>query len=318
MTHGTSLRWGLGPVTYGLTWEECLASARAVEANGYDYLWGLDHLWSTGGDLLQPFLEGWTTISAFAALTERVRIGTLVGANPFRNPGLVAKMAASVDHISGGRFVLGLGAGNREEETQRHGLDPGRSVGERLDWLDQSLTIIGGILAGEEVSFESDRYRMDRVRQAPLPLQPHIPVMIGTSGEKKGLRIVARHADLWHQWLSPQQVDVFEHKSAVLDTHLDAVGRPRDAIERHVGGRLVIRDTTEEAERFFAEQVRVHQWDDFMTSFTWAGTPAQIADWIVAFRDAGADAITCSVAAPLDLESIERMMTDVRPRVDAT
>jgi alkanesulfonate monooxygenase SsuD/methylene tetrahydromethanopterin reductase-like flavin-dependent oxidoreductase (luciferase family) len=312
------LRWGVQPITYGLTWDEGLEAAKAVDAHGFDYLWGHDHLWSTGDDLLQPFFEGWTTITAWAALTEHVRLGMLVGANPFRNPGLVAKMAASVDHISGGRFVLGLGAGNREEETRRHGLETGRSVGERLDWLDGALTIIRGILDGEEVSFHSDRYDFDAVRQAPLPIQSRVPIVIGASGEKKGLRIVAKHADIWHQWLAPDKVDVYRHKSTVLDGHLDEAGRLHGAIERHVGGRLIIRDSAAEAERFFAEQVRLHHWDESMTGFTWAGTPEQISDWILGFRAAGIDGFSPSVAAPLDLESIERLAQEVRPRVDAT
>src|SRR5262245_60719614 len=150
-----TMRWGIQPITYGLTWDESLAAARAVEALGFDYLWGHDHLWSTGGDKLQPFFEGWSTITAWAALTERVRLGLLVGANPFRHPSVVAKIAATVDHISAGRLILGLGAGNREDETLAHGLDASGSVGERLDRLDEALTIIRGILAGEAVTRRS-------------------------------------------------------------------------------------------------------------------------------------------------------------------
>jgi alkanesulfonate monooxygenase SsuD/methylene tetrahydromethanopterin reductase-like flavin-dependent oxidoreductase (luciferase family) len=158
---------------------------------------------------------------------------------------------------------------------------------------------------------------MDGVRQAPLPVQSHVPIAIGASGEKKGLRIVAKHADIWHQWLGPHEVDVFRHKSAVLDAHLDRIGRPRDAIERHVGGRLVIRDSEDEARRYFEEQVRVHGWNERMTSFTWAGTQEQVIEWIQLFRSFGIDGFSPSVAAPLDLESIERLATEVRPRIDA-
>lgn len=312
-----TLRWGVQPITYGLDWDESLSAARSVDTHGFDYLWGHDHLWSTGADLLQPFFEGWTTITAWAALTERVRLGILVGANPFRNPGLVAKMAATVDHISGGRFVLGMGAGNREFETESHGMDAGRSVGQRLDRLDESLVIIRGILAGDTVTQAEGYYRIDGVAQAPLPVQPRVPIAIGASGERKGLAIVARHADIWHQWLGPDEVAVFAHKSAVLDMHLDAAGRARDSIERHVGGRLVLRRTEAEARRFFEAQVQLHGWDESMTSFTWAGTPAQVTEWILSYRKAGLDAFSPSVAAPLDLESIERLAGEVRPAVDA-
>lgn len=313
----TRLRWGIQPITYGLGWEEARRAATAVDEHGYDYLWGHDHLWSTGGDPMQPFFEGWTTVAAWAALTQRVRIGILVGANPFRNPGLVAKMAATLDHISAGRAVLGMGAGNRPDETRAHGLDTGSSVGQRLDWLDESLTIIRGILAGETISEAMGHYAMDGARQAPAPVQQHIPIAIGASGERKALRVVAGHADIWHQWLGPDAVDTFRHKSRVLDQHLEDVGRPAHAIERHVGGRLVIRDSEAEAERFFAGQVELHGWDPAMTSFTWAGTPERLVEWISAYREAGMDAFSSSVAAPLDLESVERLATEVRPHLDA-
>jgi alkanesulfonate monooxygenase SsuD/methylene tetrahydromethanopterin reductase-like flavin-dependent oxidoreductase (luciferase family) len=311
---GRSMRWGIQPITYGLTWEESLAAARAVDGLGFDYLWGHDHLWSTGGDRLQPFFEGWSTISAWAALTERVRLGLLVGANPFRHPSLVAKIAATVDHVSGGRLILGLGAGNREDETLAHGLDAGASVGERLDRLDEALAIVRGILAGETVSRSSAFYEVDGARQAPLPIQPRIPIAIGASGERKGLRIVARHADIWQQWLGLDEVAVFRHKSAVLDAHLADAGRPVNAVERHVGGRLLLRRDDETAQRDFEAQARLHGWGTDMTAFAWAGSADTIADAVARYRDAGVYGISLSIAAPLDIESLERLSQDVRPR----
>jgi alkanesulfonate monooxygenase SsuD/methylene tetrahydromethanopterin reductase-like flavin-dependent oxidoreductase (luciferase family) len=310
------MRWGIQPITYGLTWKESLAAARAVDDLGFDYLWGHDHLWSTGGDRLQPFFEGWSTITAWAALTRRVRLGLLVGANPFRHPSVVAKIAASVDHISGGRLVLGMGAGNREDETRAHGLDPGTSVGQRLDRLDEALTIIRGILAGESVTRSSPSYMVDGARQAPLPVQGRIPIAIGASGERKGLRVVARHADIWQQWLGVDEVDLYRHKSDVLDAHLAEVGRPAAAVERHVGGRLLLRRDEATARRDFEAQIRLHGWGPEMVSFAWAGSADRLIEAIGRYRDAGVDAISLSIAAPLDLESLERFSADVIPRFD--
>jgi alkanesulfonate monooxygenase SsuD/methylene tetrahydromethanopterin reductase-like flavin-dependent oxidoreductase (luciferase family) len=312
------LRLGVQPLTYGLTWAESLRAAQAIDDLGFDYLWGHDHLYSTGGDPFQPFFEGWTTLAAWAAVTKRVRLGLLVGANPFRNPGVVAKMAATVDHISAGRLVLGLGAGNRELEVSAHGLDPGRGVGERLGWLDEALDVVRGLLDGRTVTHRSARYQFDDVRHAPRPVQAHVPFMVGSAGERKGLRIVARHADLWQMWLAMDDLALFEHKRIVLHEHCRTIGRDPATIEHTIGGKLVIRASAAEARRAFDEQVRVHGWTDpIQTETAWTGTSEDIARALLAFRAAGADGFSPSIAAPLDLETVERLATEVRPMVEA-
>jgi alkanesulfonate monooxygenase SsuD/methylene tetrahydromethanopterin reductase-like flavin-dependent oxidoreductase (luciferase family) len=312
------LRLGVQPLTYGLTWAESLRAAQAIDDLGFDYLWGHDHLFSTGGDPFQPFFEGWTTLAAWAAVTRQVRLGLLVGANPFRNPGIVAKMAATIDHISAGRLVLGLGAGNRELEVIAHGMDPGRGVGERLDWLDEALDVVRALLDGRTVSHRSERYRFDGVRHAPQPVQAHLPFVVGSAGEQKGLRIVARHADLWQMWLAMDDLALFERKRAVLHEHCRAVGRDPAAIEHTIGGKLVIRATAAAARRAFDEQVRVHGWTDpIQTETAWTGTSGDIARALLDFRAAGAHGFSASIAAPLDLETVERLATEVRPLVEA-
>ena len=313
------LRLGVQPLTYGLTWAESLRAAQAIDDLGFDYLWGHDHLYSTGGDPFQPFFEGWTTLAAWAAVTKRVGLGLLVGANPFRNPGIVAKMAATVDHISAGRLVLGLGAGNRELEVSAHGMDPGRSVGQRLDWLDEALDVVRGLLDGRTVTHQSARYQFDGVRHAPGPVQAHVPFLVGSAGEQKGLRIVARHADLWQMWLAMDDVALFEHKRAVLHEHCRAIGRDPAAIEHTIGGKLVIRASAAAARDAFDEQVRVHGWTDpIQTETAWTGTSQEVAAAVLAFRAAGAQSFSPSIAAPLDLETVERLATEVRPLVDAS
>lgn len=314
----TSMRLGIQSITYGLDWPSSLLAAQTAERLGFDYLFGHDHLFSTGGDIHQPFFEGWTTLTAWAALTSRIKLGVLVGANPFRNPGVVAKMAATIDHICGGRLLLALGAGNRELEVTAHGIDGGATVGQRLDRLDEALTIIRGLLAGEEVTHHSDAYHFDHVRHAPLPLQAHVPIVVGASGEKKGLRIVARHADMWQTWLSMGQVDTFLHKARVLDEHCVAIGRDPTTIERTVGGKLVIRRTAKEAWRVIREQMRVHRWpESIIEEMAWVGTPEEVAAAIHGFRSAGAAGFIGSIAAPLDLETMELLATEVRPMVEA-
>ena len=312
------LRLGVQPLTYGLTWAESLRAAHVVDDLGFDYLWGHDHLFSTGGNPFQPFFEGWTTLAAWAAVTSRVRLGLLVGANPFRNPGVVAKMAATVDHVSGGRFLLGLGAGNRALEVTAHGMEAGRSVGERLDWLDESLRVVRGLLDGRTVDHQSAHYRFEGAHHAPQPVQARVPFVVGSAGEKKGLRIVARHADIWQMWLAMDDVALFQHKRTVMHEHCRAIGRDPATIEHMIGGKLVIRATAEAARAAFDDQVRVHGWTDPMqTQTAWTGTSHDIAAAVLAFRAAGAQSFSPSIAAPLDLETIERLASEVRPILDA-
>jgi alkanesulfonate monooxygenase SsuD/methylene tetrahydromethanopterin reductase-like flavin-dependent oxidoreductase (luciferase family) len=309
--------WGVQPITYDLTWPESLEAAMAVERLGFDQLWVGDHLYSTGGDPYQPFFEGWTMLGAVAALTSRARIGMLVAANPLRNPAWVAKMATTLDHISNGRFILGIGAGNRELEATAHGMDPGRSVGERLDWLDEALTVVRAILDGQTVTHDGTRYHFDQVRHAPRPLQPRIPIVMGAEGERKSLRLVAKHADLWQIWLAPTALEDWLRKDGVLRDHCAEGGRDHATITRIVGGKLVLRRTQEAAGAAWMAQIRLHRWPESMTNFSWIGTPDRIADQILAFKRAGAEGFTASVAAPLDLETIELLATEVRPIVHA-
>lgn len=309
--------FGIQPLTYGLTWPEAAEAAQLVDRLGYDYLWGHDHLYSTGGDPFQPFFEGWTTLAAWSALTKQVRLGLLVGANPFRNPGVVAKMAATIDHVSGGRLVLGLGAGNREVEAIAHGIDPGQSMGQRLDWLDEALDIVRGLLEGREVTHHTERYQFEAVRHAPRAVQAHVPVVVGSAGETKGLRIVARHADVWQIWVAPEDLELFRRKDRALVQHCQAIGRDPATIERIIGGKLVIRADPAEARSVLEAEARVHRWSGSMLAMTWTGTSRQIADAILAYRALGVAGFSPSVAAPLDRETIERLATEVRPLVEA-
>src|SRR5207247_1288930 len=141
-----------------------------------------------------------------------------------------------------------------------HGIDPGRSLGQRLDWLDESLAVIVRILAGEVVSHRGAHYQFDGVRHAPLPVRPRVPVIVGATGEKKGLRIVARHADLWQFWSPMDSVAEFQRLDAVLRGHCDAVGRDEQEIRRLAGAKVVIRSTRTEADQVFERQLEVQPW----------------------------------------------------------
>ncbi len=219
----TDLKLGILLWNQATSWPEYRDAAKLVDRLGYDHLWAWDHLYAIFGDPYQPIFEGWSTLAAWAPETERTRLGLLVGANTFRNPGIVAKTAATLDHISGGRAILGIGGAWMEPEHRAHGIEFGTGFGQRLDWLDESVGAMRGLLDGQHVTSEpGGRYAFDDLVHAPLPLQKRLPIMIGGSGEKKTLRTVAKYADMWNA-MGP--VPFMAHKVEVLKGHCDAVGR---------------------------------------------------------------------------------------------
>jgi alkanesulfonate monooxygenase SsuD/methylene tetrahydromethanopterin reductase-like flavin-dependent oxidoreductase (luciferase family) len=311
-----TLKVGAQILTYGAAWDEALETVRLLDDLGYAYVWGHDHLYSTGGDPYQGFFEGWTTLAAWAQATSRARIGLLVGANTFRNPGVVAKMAVTIDHASHGRSILGLGAGNVEFENRAHGIDPGRTMGERMDWFEESLAIVIGLLAGEEVTHHSEKYQFERVRHAPRPVQARIPVVIGADGEKRGLKLAARHADIW-QWFAPfDGVDLFRHKQDVLRAHAATEGRDETTIERMLGAKLILRSDPAEARRVAEELVAIHRWGPSVWNAVWATSPALAIERLTEFVAAGAHSFSPQIGWPYDRETIERLIGEVAPAVE--
>jgi alkanesulfonate monooxygenase SsuD/methylene tetrahydromethanopterin reductase-like flavin-dependent oxidoreductase (luciferase family) len=150
------------------TWPELLETAKLVDRLGYEHLWTWDHVKAIFGDPDQPIVEGWSAVTAWAMATQRLRIGLMVGANTFRNPALVAKTVTTLDHISGGRAILGLGGAWFELEHREFGFEFGRSVGERLDWLDESVGAIRGLVSGEKVtSAPEGRYHFQDASISP-------------------------------------------------------------------------------------------------------------------------------------------------------
>jgi alkanesulfonate monooxygenase SsuD/methylene tetrahydromethanopterin reductase-like flavin-dependent oxidoreductase (luciferase family) len=300
------------------TWGEMLDAAQRVDRLGYAHLWTWDHLYSIVGDPHQAAYDGWSLLNAWARETERTRLGLLVGANPFRNPGLVAKIAATLDHVSDGRAIVGLGAAWMELEHRAHGIEFGASVGQRLDWLDESVGAIRRLLDGESVtSPPGGHYAFDDLRHAPAPVQRHLPILIGGGGEKKTLRIVARHADMWNG-MGP--LDVVAHKIDVLQGHCEDVGRDFADIELTLGVKLTIRDSEEEAERVWKAALDYNKTPltrvEGDTTY-WNGTPQQIADRLRPYVELGFRTVISEQPAPYDVETLERFIGEVVPLVEA-
>jgi F420-dependent oxidoreductase-like protein len=224
----SATKFGLFYPQVGVDFAAIRERARVAERAGFHSIWFVDHMWSRGLPDLDH-LEAWTLMSATAACTERLRIGTLVMCNSYRNPALLAKMAASLDNVSGGRFLLGLGAGWMDEEYRAYGYSfP--SVQVRIEQLDEALCILKLMFTEKHANFEGKYYSINDAINNPLPLQkPHPPILIGGAGERLLLRVVARHADIWN--CPNNAATELPHKLEVLHRHCDAVGRDPASIE---------------------------------------------------------------------------------------
>lgn len=313
-----SIRTGVALWSQATSWPELLSAARSIDRLGYDTLFADDHLYADAGDPYQPKLEAWTLLAAWAMATERIRLGHYVVANTFRNPGLVAKMATTVDHISGGRAILGIGAGWFELEHHAFGIDFGASAGERIDWLDEAAGIMRALLAGETVTHDGPHYVTRDLRINPLPVQPRLPILIGGAGERKTLRTVARSADMWHLYTPP--IDVLEHKLTVLHRHCAAIGRDPAEIELTITPSMaMIRGDAGEARRAYEELLHHNRMDAgeaFARREPWFGSPEELATRLEPYVRLGFRHIIIDTPAPFDTETIERFITEVKPRLE--
>jgi alkanesulfonate monooxygenase SsuD/methylene tetrahydromethanopterin reductase-like flavin-dependent oxidoreductase (luciferase family) len=323
--HGAATRAGATPSSklgillwnQATDWPAYEAAARRVDELGYDTLWAWDHLYAIFGDPYQAIFEGYTTLAAWAKVTTRAKLGLLVGANTFRNPGVVAKMLTTIDHVSGGRAIAGLGGAWHELEHQASGIEFGSGFGERLDWLEEATAALRTLFAGGRVtSAPGAHYTFDDLVLLPRPIQPRLPIMIGGSGEKKTLRTVARHADMWN---AMGTADFLRHKLDVLHRHCEDARRDPAEIELTAGCKPLIRSKAEDAQRVWHEQMahnRTPMGDVIADDTFWVGTPELIAERMAERKALGFHTFLAELPAPYDDETLERWITEVRPMVD--
>jgi alkanesulfonate monooxygenase SsuD/methylene tetrahydromethanopterin reductase-like flavin-dependent oxidoreductase (luciferase family) len=285
-------------------WPALRDAALAAEGSGWDSIWLDDHLLCDEGEDLDPKLEGWTALAALAPLTSRVRLGHLVTAVTFRNLGVIAKMATTLDHVSGGRFVLGLGAGWHPREHAAFGIDFGSGFGERLDRLDEAAGLLRRLLDGEVVTHHGRFYDLDRAACAPRPLQARLPILIGGTGRTKTLRTVARVADIWNAYATPEQLVELQ---AILAAHGDAVGRDVGTIERQVYVNVVVRSSAGAAHEAWAQVRAAHGIVPGEDPLHAGGSPAEVAAALLPWVRAGVDEIVAVLRAPWDRETIDRL-----------
>jgi len=291
-------------------WTSLRTVGTTVDELGFDSLWTWDHLYPIFGDPHGPIFEGYMTLAGWSSVTRRVTLGLLVGANPFRNPALVAKMVTTLDHLSGGRAVLGIGGAWFELEHREFGIDFGKTVGERLDWLDEAVAIIQGMLDGTRPSGRR-RYAARQVVNEPPPLQKHLPILIGGGGERKTLRTVARFADIWNVGGTVEEV---RHKDAVLRRWCEDVGRNSDEIERSLlPGVVVVRGSEAEAREYVQQIHRTNRgWDGEPEL---VGTPDQIAASLAPYLPLGFHNVLFDFPPPFDQETLQRLAVEVRPQL---
>ncbi len=270
--------------------------AHDADEAGFDSLWVMDHFFQIRGvgKPEEPMLEGWTALGFMAAHTSRARLGLMVGGVHYRQPGLWAKAATTLDVLSGGRAWLGIGAAWNEEESNGLGF-PFPPLAERFEMLEDTLRMVHGMWEGErgsDAAFEGAHVHATRLLNSPQALsRPHPPIMIGGGGEKKTLRLVAQYADACNVFGGPEAI---RHKYEVLREHCEALGRNPDEIERSTLQNVKLAAAGKPGE-----------------------SPAQVVDRFGELADAGTQHVIFSVRDDADPAVMELLATQVLPELRA-
>jgi F420-dependent oxidoreductase-like protein len=288
-----------------------------AERLGYDWASVSDHFIANpvfGARDTDPWNEAWTSLAALAEATSRMHIGVMVTSVGYRHPAVLAKMAATVDVISGGRLEFGIGAGYLETEYKMYGL-PFPPAGVRLAQLDEAIQVCKLLWTRERSDFVGQHYTLAGAVCEPKPVQrPHPPIWVGGMGEKKTLRVVAEHADGWNAF--PLPVPQLQQKLDVLRGHCEAVGRDYDTITKQLGLRAIVREDRTELE---AELTRFAQQSalplERARQMAIAGPPEEIAAYLAPYVELGFEMFLLMERTPLDHETLRLFMQGVVPRL---
>lgn len=255
--------------------------AKTAEDSGFALVSVMDHFYQIRGVGAEtdPMLEAYSTLAAISQRTTKVRLGTLVSGVTYRNPAFLAKTITTLDVLSKGRAMLGIGAAWNEDEHRGYGYEfP--PIKDRMDRLDDALAICKAMFTEDRPSFEGHHYRIDEALNVPRPIQPGGPkIMVGGGGEQRTLRIAAKYADMTH-WFA-LGIDGLRHKTEVLERHCEAIGRDPAAIERTMGTPVFLAATDQEAEAALSRVPEERR------PFLNVGTPERVADALRPYIDAG-------------------------------
>jgi F420-dependent oxidoreductase-like protein len=296
-------------------WARAREVAKTAELAGYDHLWVYDHVETVPRRAPEPMFEAWSMMAALTEITSKARLGQLVTCAAYRSPALLAKIAATVDVMSGGRLIYGVGAGWFEEEYRSHGwtFPP---AGQRLQLLEETIQVAKALWTEPEATFHGQHAWLDGAISYPKPLQALPPIWVGGGGEKVTLRIAAEHADATNWQVG---LDEFVHKSAVLARHCEDLGRDPASIVRTHGPDCLLFDSEADLARWLDSPGGGHLWgeEDHKTYVrdNLVGTDEQVAEKVQAFLDAGCSEFVLWFRDYPGVESLERFIADVVPRL---
>ena len=305
------IKFGIQTGQQDVTYQELVAIWKEAEALGFDSAWNFDHFMPIRGDQDGPCLEAWTLLGALAAQTSRIHIGSLVNGNTYRNPALLAKMATTMDHISGGRFELGIGAAWFEPEHRAYGF-PFFSAQERADRLGEALQVITKLWGEDHPTYEGRFYTLFKAPFSPRNVQqPHPPIVVGGKGKKWIMPLVARYADAWNVPIGVTPKGI-ETRREIIRAECARVGRTPCDIE--VQAFLVLYSITDipfagAALRLGAQLIE----DKRVAQSILAGSSKQITEHIRSYVDAGATHIIMNIQPPYDPELLRRFAREVMP-----
>jgi F420-dependent oxidoreductase-like protein len=280
-------------------WQTLVEEVQHIEGAGWKGIWIGDHFMANLADNTGPWQEAWSVMAGLAALTSRVRLGTLVTGNTYRYPPILAKQVAQVDVISGGRVTLGIGAGWQENEHIAYDV-PFYTAPVRLQRLEESVQILRSLFDNPRTNFEGRHYRIVDAPLAPKPVQPRLPILIGGGGEKVTLRLVAQYADAWNV---AGDAEVFAQKSRVLDEHCERAGRDPKTVHRTSAVMLSPGEPND----------RSH------LRFTMFSRPADLVDLVAPLAEAGCNETIVHFNPSLPIEQRKELWTsfmrDVAPQL---
>lgn len=308
------MRFGLFTSTTGITWSQLQELWQHIESTGWDSACVTDHFMPNTSNPIDETLECWTALSGLALSTRRMRIGTLVAGNTYRHPAVLAKMATTVDIMSGGRLILGLGAAWQRNEHTAYGI-PFYTVGERLRRLEEACQVILDLWTQPKASMQGKYYQLTDAPLYPKPVQqPHPEMLIGGGGEQKTLRIVAKYANHWNVWGGPETL---RHKGEVLEKHCAALGRDPATITRSANMPMAITESREEQERLVQGLMRrFGRSEEEARDTVLTGSVAQMQDKLGRMQAAKVDQMFVPTFLPAwDREQLDRFITEVAPAV---